>query len=424
MPTTSQIPKKPMSEKHRLRDALVTETIKAISIQGLESLSLRNVSAAAGCSTGVVFQNFGGKEELIAAALEKALSGEKKFHDDFSSHTDAVAFHHLSFADLVASYVELRAESVCARFWTEILFKSQQLVSAPLYISQWHSLRVEFWQAKLSQSACDPALAPILSAYCSMEEVYAYSLIGHPEYRLLLRETTRALTAKGFGVQLSDYHCDISEWLGQGSPRFQVPTQPDRNELSQRLLDLAAKHIVSKGIGSLNQRKIAKEAKTSSSMIAYHFGNLDTFVNEAIWRALLINIPNEVNPAIAGGQKQKNVAEWSAVLSILITRPRTKVKRAGFYINVARITGEVSLLARQRLELLPIVDHLRNFEGSGSFRASKSIWPDAISLDRSTATAFGVWIKGQAVLNETLSAAEQDSRAQLLDAAALLLGNR
>src|SRR5690606_34265211 len=134
------------------------------------------------------------------------------------------------------------------------------------------------------------------------------------------------------------------------------------------------------------------------------------------------NIPNEVNPAIAGGQKQKNVAEWSTVLSLLITHPRTKVKRAGFYINVARITGEVSLLARQRLELLPIVDHLRNFEGSGSFRASKSIWPAELPLDRSTATAFGVWIKGQAVLNEALSATEKDSRIQLLNTASLMLG--
>jgi len=411
-----------MSEKHRLRDALVTETIKAISTQGLESLSLRNVSMAAGCSTGVIFQNFGGKEELIAAAMEQALAEEKEFHTDFSDHTAAITFHYLSFADLIAAYIELRAGSVHARFWSEILFKSSQIAIAPGYIGQWHSLRQGFWQTKLNQTSCDSALAPIIAAYCAMEEVYAHALVSHPEYRLLLRESVRALTAKGFSAKASPQHSDISEWLGQGSPRFQMPTKPDRNELSHRLLDLAAKDIVSKGIGSLNQRKIAKDAKTSSSMIPYHFGNLDTFVNEAIWRALLINIPNEVNPAIADGKKQKDVAEWSAVLSLLITHPRTKVKRAGFYINVARITGEVSLLARQRLELLPIVDHLRNFEGSGSFRASKSIWPAELPLDRSTATAFGVWIKGQAVLNEALSATEKDSRIQLLNTASLMLG--
>jgi len=407
-------------DKYPLRDALITEAINTVALQGLESFSLRTVSSAAGCSTAVVFQHFGSKDGLMTAALQQALTDEKNTHNHLGDHTTGVIFHHLGFADLIASYVELRSKSVTARFWSEVLFKSQQVAGAPAYLEQWHALRTQFWLTKLSQTSCASALAPIIAAYCAMEEVYAYSLSTHLEYRLLLRETTRALTVKGFGAKPTEYHSDISEWLGQGSPRFQVTHKPDRNALSERMLNLAAKHIITKSISSLNQRKIAKDAKTSSSMIAYHFGNLDAFVNEAIWRALVIDIPNEVNPAIAGGKKQKTMTEWSKFLSTLITRSQTSTKNAGFYINVARITGQASLLAQHRSEILPIIDHLRTFEGSGSYRASKTIWPSTIKIDRAAATGFGIWIKGQAILSEALSLLDKDNRSQLLDAATLL----
>ncbi|MGD9661170.1 MAG: TetR family transcriptional regulator [Porticoccaceae bacterium] len=411
-----------MSTAPDLRHSLIDQTIRAVAEHGVEGISLRAITANAGCSTAAVFQYFGNKAGLIDEAMKRALEDDIRVHNQFAETTAGLVLHHQRFADQLAFYIEQRSNSISARFWSEILFKSGQIPQASAHLRSWHAMRIDFWRSRLLQSNGNPNLAPILACYCTMEEAYAYALGGRLEYSLMLRETATAITANSFSNNGATQSSEISKWLDRSAQRFEVSTTSERNALSQGLLDLAAKHIINHGVDALTQRKITKLAGTSSAMIAYHFGNLDAFVNEAIWRALAIDIPNEVHPFIEGGRKQTSLPQWAGLLTKFIVPAReSQTGRNGFFIGVARILGQTALLVKRRQELQPIVDHMRKFEGRGSYTASQTIWPPNLKISRATAAAFAVWIKGQAIVNEALADTGNHTEC-LLDAASLVFG--
>src|SRR5690606_23194714 len=160
-------------------------------------------------------------------------------------------------------------------------------------------------------------------------------------------------------------------------------------------------------------------------MIVYHFGNMANFVNQAVWHALLRDIPKELDPNFneSVGVKQKNMSEWATVLQRL-TRPKVDHRPAGFYVDYARLTGQACLLATRRRELWPLVEHLRKIDGWGTFRAGQTVWPTSLLVERGSATAFAVWIKGQAVFNEAVCDGEPIPREALLSAARLIFSSQ
>ena len=62
-----------------------------------------------------------------------------------------------------------------------------------------------------------------------------------------------------------------------------------------------------------------------------------------------------------------------------------------------------ALMARREHGLLPVILHLRRIEGSGTYRASQTIWPEEHRIEHAAAALFGIWVKGQALMNETIS---------------------
>lgn len=413
-----------MDKKTALQTSLVQQAFTSIANDGLDNISLRAIAEAAGCSTNGIFQYFGGKSALIEAAIVHGRQLDKAFHTDFFGHAHCFMGSHLLLSDVVVAYLGQRSRHPVGRFWSEILFNARGRHGAGRHLAAWHEMRVAFWGEYLAPLHGGADLAQVVTVYSAMEGVYGDSLGGHLEYQLLLNETVRALLAPSFDLSPVDVPDEVSQRLGQGSSRFAIADVPPRNELCEELLNNAAQHVLFDSISTLNQRKIAKDAGTSQSMISYHFGNLENFVNEAIWRAMLIRIPNEVNPAVSEGRKLESLATWAAFLADLICAGPGPggAGNSGFYINIARITGQVSLLAAHRNQLLPVVDHLRNFEGSGSFRASQTIWPTSIRISRSVATAFGIWIKGRAILNMALGVSPAQSELALLTAGKVLFG--
>lgn len=388
-----------MAKPTSIHEALLDQTIAMVAEVGLERLSMRTIAARAGCTTAVIFQQYQGKAGLLMASLERALARDTAAHDALSAQVHELMVGHAALSDFLAGYVGLRAGQDLARFWSEMLFKSKQIPEGLPYLLRWHRMRIEFWQRLLRWISSDRTQAVMIAGYASMEEVYAHPLANDPQYQLLLRETTRALTAAMFNaVRAQDRVASISLILDKAPlPSMSAPTTTF--VMREELLAQAVQTIVDEGIGTVSQRGLAAKAAVSSSMIAYHFNDMKSFVNEAVWRALVHGIPRELDPTCDDTEMPTSMTDWFAALEIH-TRPRIGTTNAGFYTGFARITGQACLLADTRPSLMPLIEHLRGLEGWGTFRVSQAIDPSGRLVKRDQAAAFGMWIKAEAVLRE------------------------
>lgn len=377
--------------------ALLDQTIGMLAATGLENISLRTIAARAGCTTAVIFQQYQGKAGLLAASIDRALEQDAQTHATLLKQVAGLIGSREALADLLASYVTVRAGQDVPRFWSEILFKSQQLPDARPQLEHWFEMRTRFWRDVLATVAADTVLADMIAAYSVMEEVYAYPLLDDAQYRLLLHETARALVETAFGsVPKGKRALSISQTLDK-APWSANPEITDTADMREQLLDHAIHTIVEAGIGTINQRSLSQKAGVSSSMIAYHFKDMKSFVNEAIWRALVQGIPPVLDPGRA--TMPTTMQQWFEALETYV-HPRIGDLPAGFYTVFARITGQACLLADSRPSLMPLVHHLRALEGWGTYRVAQSIQPENTLIARDHAAAFGMWIKAEAVLRE------------------------
>lgn len=386
-----------MSKPVPIHLALLDQTIAMLARMGLENISLRTIAARADCTTAVIFQQYQGKAGLLSAAIDRALDQDSAAHAALLSQVSGLIGSREALADFIASYVTVRASQDVPRFWSEILFKSQQLPEARLQLQQWFAMRSQFWQDVLATAAADAALADMIAAYSIMEEVYAYPLLGDAQYRLLLHETTRALIETALDpAHVHNRSPSISEMLGKVPWPANTETA-DSADMREQLLTHAIHAIVENGIGMINQRSLSQKAGVSSSMIAYHFKDMKSFVNEAIWRALVQGIPPVLDPGRSA--MPTTMQQWFEALETYV-RPRIGDTPAGFYTVFARITGQACLLADSRPSLMPLVHHLRALEGWGTHRVALSIQAQHAVVARDHAAAFGMWIKAEAVLRE------------------------
>ncbi|MFW2829426.1 TetR/AcrR family transcriptional regulator [Sphingomonas sp. ID0503] len=384
------------------RDALVEAAVAGISRDGLDDLTLRDVATAAGCSPAGVFLYFAGKRELIAEAMRAALEEDAAWHDSLDHTIDGLTLSSRSLLDLVSSYLRLRSICRTGPFWSEILFKAADVDDSVEPLRQWISRREAFWRNHLERMGLDGTNARTLNTYVMMEEVYSFSLWDGLDYVLLVGETLRALVARLTNASPDNFGSEITSFMSRQSVEAHaLALQDETSSLKEQLLEVAIPEILKGGIRSLNLRRVAKRANRSLSMITYHFGDTGSFINEAVWRALFKGIPKEIDPNSGGGVAFPTLQEWADRLGELID-PRGDEHPAGFYIGVARLTGQAALQARRVPELKPLILHLRKIEGSGTYRASQTIWPPSCSIARSAAAAFGIWVKGQAVMNETV----------------------
>ena len=266
-----------------LRDTLLTHAIAIAAERGVEGMSLRTVAAAVGYSTIVIFQNFGSKAGFVEAALTRALKEEQRFHNALAARLEGLQPGHEDFANLVASYVELRVTSKTARFWSQILYNARLITNCASMLRAWHALRIDFWQKRLTAAGRATDLAPFLAAYLAVEEVYAFALTEEAEYRLLLRATAKTITRATFASPGGDDD-HIMNWLNTRPTQFHTEPAADPKSLSERLLTVAIADILQSGVKALNQRRVGSNAGVSGSMIVYHFGDMASFVNQAYGR--------------------------------------------------------------------------------------------------------------------------------------------
>lgn len=386
-----------MAKAVPIHKALLEHTISMLAREGLENISLRTIAARAGCTTAVIFQQYQGKAGLLAASLERAQVLDADAHAALAVQVRGLIRGHASLSDFIATYVSLRAGQEVARFWSEILFKSKQIPEAAPFLKTWFEMRRAFWRDILQDLAPNHALAEIVAVYTVMEEVYAYPLNGDLQYRLLLTETARALTGSSLGVgSAKSDPASISASLDK-APLPAAPGGAGAADMREQLLNHAIGAIVEDGIGTVSQRTMTEKAAVSSSMIAYHFKDMKSFVNEAVWRALVHGIPPALDPARAA--MPGTMQEWFEALEGYV-RPRIGQTPAGFYTAFARITGQACLLADSRPSLMPLVSHLRALEGWGTFRVARNLGSAEHLCGRDHAAAFGMWIKAEAVLRE------------------------
>lgn len=403
-------------EGDALRHVLLDATEALAASNGIEGVALRAVAVAAGKSTTAIFQHFGSKEGLLLASIEHALAKVAHWHDEWRASLGGLPLTREALAEVIAFYVQSQSTDSAARLCLETLFKSRQLPGVSGLLTEWDCMRRRFWEDLLSRSPYTH-LAPILATYTAAEQGFAVSLSSEPRYALLLREAVLGLLDGCHGAHdPNQVTTPAIHWLEQNvvSPETLGGSDPKGTRgpvaAMERLIDRAAATIIEQGISGLNLRRLAAEVDVAPSLIVYHYGDFASFTRAAIWRAMMDDVPDYFDSsqgAAAGRGADRN---WLADLERAVVAADGN-HPAGFYVNYARILGQVSMLATRQPELRPLILQLRAIEGSGIHHASQTVWPRAFRLGRRTAASFAIWIKGQAILNEGLPPGSQATRA-------------
>lgn len=389
-----------MKRPPAMRKTLAELAMRTAAQSGLDTVSLRNIARQAGCSTAVIFQNFEGKAELLLAAAELAARQDAELHNRLLAGVEGLITGHLAFSDFLSSYIEMRVAVPQARFLSEVLIKLCGDDRYRAVLLRWHERRKEFWREVLGQYSFGERIGAIVAEYCLMEEIYAYSLHDQPRFQLLQRETVRALTDAcfhdGAASGLTNRVIRMLQWKSYEERR---QSSSNRAIMPEQMLGHAVEIIKRDGIGALNQRSLAQRANVSSSMIAYHFNDMKTFTNEAIWRALVKGIPGEFDPDSLV-TLPRTIPEWVEFLHATLLTPPSETQ-VGFYVRFSRMTAEASLLACSEHTLVPLMAYLREIDGWGTYRLSRNIPVLARNMHHEHAAAFAVWIKAEALLHHS-----------------------
>lgn len=408
-------PRHPFSMTRHSGDAgtqLIDATIAAVARDGLGGFSLRSVTAAIDRSTATVFHHFGSKDGLLVAATETALARDTAFHDTLASDLGSVRLNAANAADCVARYIGLRADAsnAVARFWWEITFNADRWPNAAQAKARHYAMQKAFWRRLLDPLRGSEALSAFITATVAMESVYASVLCGRADYDLLLRETIRQA-----------FVCDdpivegVSHWLSRSAPP-PGPRIVAGEEMPAKLVESAAREILLNGVAALNHRRLTALVGASPSMIIYHFGDTERFAEQAIWAALLKNLPSALDPKAPAVETPQDVAAWHDRLLQMLPSDGNDA----FYFGYARIVGQTCLLAKDHPAFAPLVHHLRILEGGGIHYASRALWPTAFALTRAQAATFAIWIKGFALAGDATNDAAR--RARLAQAVGIVRG--
>jgi AcrR family transcriptional regulator len=190
-----------------------------------------------------------------------------------------------------------------------------------------------------------------------------------------------------------------------------------------RLLDIAADMIMEGGVGAITNRSVTQHAKASTSTILYHFGDMRTFLAQAVWHSVFREIP----PYLDGRrpleqERPADLGAWSRLMAqtLKLATPASPGE-AGFYVKYARLIAQICVLARRDAAFQDLALLLRGPEGGGTYARREAVWPPQFVLTRQSAAHFAIWIKGRALLNSSLNpGAASMIEAQLCEAARCL----
>jgi AcrR family transcriptional regulator len=175
-----------------------------------------------------------------------------------------------------------------------------------------------------------------------------------------------------------------------------------------RLLDRAASTILAEGLAGLNVRQLAQAAQVTPSLVAYHYGDFASFTKAAIWHTMMRGLPSSL--IAQEGQAPPTGPGWSQELERAV-RAGAASHPARFYVDYARILGQLGMMTKQEDELASLIMRLRATEGMGIRRASQAVWPRSLRLGRGNAAGFAIWIKRRAILNQALGGEDASSES-------------
>jgi AcrR family transcriptional regulator len=395
------------------RKALLDACLDLAADEGLLGVSLRSIAAGAGRSTTVIFQHFGDKQSLLEATLEHAIARSHARHMELAATLVGVPQDERTLGGVVASYILSLSRDPATRLCLDALYNSAHFPAARGHFQAWDTMRRDFWRAVFGAGPFAP-LADVVATYSVTELGFATALHQEPVYSLLLQETIAGLFKRR-----PDGDAPAIDWARART--FPQDDRPAPTPAMADLLDRAAQVVIELGPAGLNPRRLATQAGVPPSLIVYHYGDFAAFVRAAIWRAIMQGLPRYLDLAQAGANDRSGDAAWLVDLADS-TRPADEQAPAGFYVRYARTLGHLGLLAQRQTEFLPLLLQLRAIEGMGIHPASQSRWPDRYRLGIAGAAAFAIWMKGRALLNDSVAmdAEPEAGQRQILDTLVLL----
>ncbi len=391
-----------------------------IADRGVAALSIRDLAQAIGKSTTVIVNLFQTKAGLLAATAEAALEMDAAFHARFLAQTDGAPLNRQTLRALTARYLAARTapQAAFARVWEEYLTDREACAAAAGQLAAWAGLRERAWTELLSRAPALSGLAPVIFPYLVMEEFYAGALGGRLDYSLLLEESLDGLTARA-----PANGAPVIDWVAEGLTPPQPPGKRHEGEtMKLRLLDIAADLIMEGGVGAVTNRSVTQHAKASTSTILYHFGDMRSFLAEAIWHSVFRAIPPYLDwRRPLDPQRPADLDDWARLMATTL-QPASPDGQAGFYVKYARLIAQICLLARRDPAFQDLAALLRGPEGGGTYARREAIWPPQYVLTRLSAAHFAIWIKGRALLDAAITPA--DTPEDRLRVAALTLASR
>lgn len=413
------------SDRDDARARAVAAAMDIVARQGLASLSVRDLAAAIGKSTTVIFNLFQTKAGVLAAMVETAMAEDLAFHDAFLAQVDGLALDQRRVVDITARYILARAEPSArfARIWEEVLIDSEAAQAAREPLARWLDMRRSKLSGLLARDSRLARLDAVYLPYLLMEELYAAALAHRLDYELLLRESLEGLVAMAFG-EPSGGEAKVARWF---TDALVLPEPPSRRYAEQsvkmRLLDIAADQILERGIGAVTNRAVTQSAGVSTSTILYHFADMRSFLAEAIWHSVFREIPDYLDTrSPRDGERPADLQGLQALLAPTL-RPGASEDpgRAGFYVKYARLIAQICLIARRDAAFENMAMLLRGPEGGGTYARREAVWPPAFAMTRLAAMRFALWIKGSALLSAAFPESEAPRAETRIGQAALAL---
>ena len=85
------MPKRSPEHMKAQRERILRATIRCIGELGLEQTSIATIRSEAGLSTGAIYKHFGGKDEIVTAALQFAAMDQSEIPHEWSALRDDMA---------------------------------------------------------------------------------------------------------------------------------------------------------------------------------------------------------------------------------------------------------------------------------------------------------------------------------------------
>lgn len=413
-------------DREEARARAVAAAMDIVAEQGLAALSVRDLAAAIGKSTTVIFNLFQTKAGVVAAMVEAAMAEDAAFHDAFLSRVDGLALDQRRMVDITARYVLARAEPGArfARIWEEVLIDPEAPRAVREPMRRWMAMREAKLGAFLARDARLARLSAVYPPYLLMEELYASALARRLDYELLLRESLEGLVAMAFAAA-PDGEPAVADWFNDALPLPEPPSKRyEAGSVKLRLLDICADQILERGVGAVTNRTVTQAAGVSTSTILYHFADMRGFLTEAIWHAVFREIPGYLDVrSPRDGERPSDLAGLTALLApTLRPGPAEAPGLAGFYVKYARLIAQICLMARRDPAFENLAMLLRGPEGGGTYARRHAVWPPMFDMTRLAAMRFAIWIKGAALLSAAFPETEgRDLEARLGQAALTLV---